>query len=81
MPVRIAGKAQSEDPSPTGHPPSDALVWVVEQDTDDVQQAGEEFEGEVEQPDPQACGEGDTRVRSCKEQAYPLCWGLSTAPS
>lgn len=42
-------------PSPTGHPPSDALVWVVEQDTDNVQQAGEELEGEVEQPDPQAC--------------------------
>lgn len=62
MSVRIIGKAQSEDPSPTGHPPSDALVWVVQQDADDVQQAGEELEGEVEQPDPQACGEGDIRV-------------------
>lgn len=49
--------AQPQDPSPstTGHPPSNALVWVVEQDTDDIQQAGEELEGEVEQPDPQAC--------------------------
>lgn len=49
-------------PSPTGHPPSDALVWVVQQDTEDIQQAGEELEGEVEQPDPQACGEGDIRA-------------------
>lgn len=57
MPVELNGKAQPQDPSPspTGHPPSDALVWVVEQDTDDIQQAGEELEGEVEQPDPQAC--------------------------
>lgn len=60
MPVGFNGKAQPQDPgpSPTGYPPSDALVWVVEQDTDDIQQAGEELEGEVEQPDPQACGEG-----------------------
>jgi hypothetical protein len=57
MPVERNGKAQPRDPdpSPTGHPPSDALVWVVKQDTDDIQQAGEELEGEVEQPDPQAC--------------------------
>lgn len=57
MPVELNGKAQPHDPSPslTGHPPSDALVWVVEQDADNIQQAGEELEGEVEQPDPQAC--------------------------
>lgn len=57
MPVELNGKAQPQDPGPslTGHPPSNALVWVVEQDTDDIQQAGEELEGEVEQPDSQAC--------------------------
>lgn len=68
MPVRIIGKAQSEDPSPPGHPPSDALVWVVKQDTDDIQQAGEQLEGEVEQPDPQACGEGDIRVGAARSR-------------
>lgn len=56
MPVELKGNSSSgPGPSPTGHLPSDALVWVVEQDTDNVQQAGEELEGEVEQPDPQAC--------------------------
>ena len=42
-------------PWPTGHPPSNPQGWVVQQDADNVQQAGQQLQGEVEQPDPQAC--------------------------
>lgn len=43
---------------PAGHPPSDPQGWVVQQDADNVEQAGQQLQGEVEQPDPQACGWG-----------------------
>lgn len=45
-------------PRPAGHPPSDPQGWVVQQDPDNVEQAGQQLQGEVEQPDPQACGWG-----------------------
>ena len=67
------------DPSPstTGHPPSDALVWVVEQNTDNIQQAGEKLEGEIEEPDPQACWEGNIRAGASRSRPGPR--PLSTA--
>lgn len=41
------------------HSPADALLGVVEQDADDVQEAREQLQGEVEEPDPQAWGGGE----------------------
>lgn len=53
------GSGAPAEARPAGHPPSDPQGRVVQQDTDNVQQAGEQLQGEVEQPDPQACeGEG-----------------------
>lgn len=49
-------------PSSPGHPPSNPQRWVIQQHADDIQQAGEQLQGEVEQPDPQACsGRGTSR--------------------
>lgn len=43
---------------PRGHSPANALLGIVQQDTHDVQEAREQLQGEVEEPDPQACGGG-----------------------
>lgn len=57
------------------HSPSYALLWVVEQHTHDVQQAGEQLQGEVEQSDPQTCGGGGAA------QAWPHGYrGEGTSP-
>ena len=53
------GPTRRPSPGPAGHPPSDPQGRVVQQDADDVEQAGQQLQGEVEQPDPQACGGRD----------------------
>lgn len=45
-------------PGALGHSPANSLLGVVQQDTDDVQEARQQLQGEVEEPDPQACGGG-----------------------
>lgn len=53
------GPTSRPSPGPAGHPPSDPQGRVVQQDTDNVEQAGQQLQGEAEQPDPQACGGRD----------------------
>lgn len=62
-----------------GHSPADALLGVVEQDADDVQEARQQLQGEVEEPDPQACGGGQQGWDSIPEHPQTAwvpcaCW-------
>lgn len=47
---------------PLHHPPSNPQGRVIKEHADNVQQAGEQLQREVEQPDPQACGGGVVRA-------------------
>lgn len=76
------GPTGRPSPGPAGHPPSDPQGRVVQQDADNVEQAGQQLQGEVEQPDPQACG-GGTVVRApdgpgSQPARRPLHLGLRT---
>lgn len=51
--------------------PAYALLRVVEQDADDVEQAGEQLQREVEEANPQTCGGGGTAWARQRPMAWP----------
>lgn len=58
------------------HSPAYALLRVVEQDADDVEQAGEQLQREIEEANPQTCSGGGT----VWARQRPMAWPHGTAP-
>lgn len=70
----------SLQPQPHGHPPSDAQGRVIKQDSDDVEETREQLQGEVEQPDPQACGASEWGASGPPATGVPLLMLLALHP-
>lgn len=80
-PSRCRSSTRSPTAGPAGrtHPPSDALGRVLQQHAENVQQTREQLQGEVEEPDPQACREG-TAPTGCPRRGSPWPAPRGTAP-